>query len=159
MGFWDSLAEGSFKGLLGGFGQLAKDVRTAVTGKEALSGEQQMELLRQINALETLAADLERKATEGQIDLNKLDAQSASLFKGGWRPALGWCCVLGLTYTFLIRPLLPWTVQVAATLLDKTVVLPVMPGLDMQELMALVMALLGFGGYRMYEKIKGVASR
>ena len=157
MAFWESLAEGSFKGLLGGVGELAKDVRTAITGKEALSGEQQMELLRQVNALETLAANIEQKATDGQIDLNKLDAQSGNLFKGGWRPALGWCCVLGLIYTFLMRPLLPWAVQVGAMIVDKVVVLPTMPPLDMQELMALVMALLGFGGFRMYEKIKGVA--
>lgn len=157
MGFWDSLAEGSFKGLLGGVGSLAKDVRTAITGKEAITGEQQLELLRQVNALETLAAQLENQSAAGQIDLNKIDAQSASLFKGGWRPALGWCCVLGLIYTFLLRPLLPWTVQVGAMLVDKEIVLPPMPPLDTQELMALVLALLGFGGFRMVERIKGRA--
>lgn len=157
MGFWESLAEGSFKGLLGGVGALAKDVRTAITGKEALSGEQQMELLRQVNALETLAATLEQQGAEGQIALNKIDAQSGSLFKGGWRPSLGWCCVLGLIYTFLIRPLLPWCVEVGALIFGKTVTLPNMPPLDTQELMALVMTMLGFGGYRMYERIKGKA--
>lgn len=157
MAFWESLAEGSFKGLLGGVGSLAKDLRTAITGKEALSGEQQMELLRQVNALETLAATIETKATQGQIDLNLLDAKSGSIYKGGWRPALGWCCVSGLSYTFIVRPLLPWIVQVGAMIVDKSVDLPVMPPLDMKELMALVMALLGFGGFRMYEKIKGKA--
>jgi hypothetical protein len=155
MAFWESLAEGSLKGLVGGVGELFKDVRTAITGKEPLTSEQQIELIRQMNALETMAASLEAKAADGQIELNKIDAESGSLFKGGWRPALGWCCVLGLIYTFLVRPLLPWSVQVAALIVGKTVVLPAMPPLDTKELMALVLALLGFGGYRMYERVKG----
>jgi hypothetical protein len=155
MAFWDSLAEGSFKGLLGGVGELSKDLRTAITGKEALSSEQQLELTRQINALEMLAVQLENQAALGQIDLNKIDAQNDNLFKGGWRPSLGWCCVFGLIYTFLIRPLLPWVVEVGALIAGKTIVLPAMPPLDTQELMALVLALLGFGGFRMVEKIKG----
>lgn len=157
MGFWDSLAEGSFKGLLGGVGALTKDIRTAITGKEPLSSEQQVEMLSQLNALENLAAQLENQSALGQIDLNRVDAQSGSLFKGGWRPALGWCCVLGLIYTFLVRPLLPWAVEVGALIAGKTVALPAMPPLDTQELMALVLALLGFGGFRMVEKIKGKA--
>jgi hypothetical protein len=155
MAFWESLAEGSLKGLVGGVGELFKDVRTAITGKEPLTSEQQIELIRQMNALETMAASLESKAADGQIELNKIDAESGSLFKGGWRPALGWCCVLGLIYTFLVRPLLPWSVQVAALIVDKIVVLPAMPPLDTKELMALVLALLGFGGFRMYERVKG----
>ena len=157
MAFWEGLAKGSFEGLLSGVGSFAKDIRTAITGKEAISSEQQTEVLRQINALELLALQLETKAAAGQIDLNKLDAQSTSLFKGGWRPALGWCCVLGLMYTFLLKPLLPWGMQISMLIIGKTIVLPPMPALDMKELMALVMALLGFGGFRMYEKIKGVS--
>jgi hypothetical protein len=155
MAFWESLAEGSLKGLVGGVGELFKDVRTAITGKEPLTSEQQIELIRQMNALETMAASLESKAADGQIELNKIDAESGSLFKGGWRPALGWCCVLGLIYTFLVRPLLPWSVQVGALIVGKTVILPAMPPLDTKELMALVLALLGFGGFRMYERVKG----
>lgn len=157
MGFWDSIAEGSFKGLLGGVGTLAKDIRTAITGKEPLSSEQQLELLRQLNALETLAAQVEQQAAAGQIDINKIDAQSGSMFKGGWRPAIGWICACGLSYTFVIRPVLPWCVEVAALILDKIVVLPAMPPLDTAELLALTFSLLGFGGIRMYERIKGKA--
>lgn len=159
MAFWESLAEGSFKGLLDGVGELAKDLRTAITGKEAMSAEQQLEMLRQVDAVKQRLHDMEALAAKGQIDLNKLDAQSGSIFKGGWRPALGWCCVAGLIYTFLLRPLIPWVVQVGAIIVNKTIELPTMPPLDMKELMALVMALLGFGGFRMYEKIKGVAAK
>lgn len=159
MGFWDGLAEGGVTGLFKGAGDFAKSIRTAVTGKEPITSEQQLEISRQAQALEMLAGQIEASAAAGQLELNKIDAQSGSLFKGGWRPALGWCCVLGLVYTFLIRPLLPWTVEVVCLVSDKTVTLPAMPALDTQELMALVMALLGMGGFRMFEKVRGVASK
>lgn len=145
--------------MLKGAGEFAKDVRTAITGKEAMSSEQQLQIITMANALENAASTMEQRAADGQIELNKIDAQSGSLFKGGWRPAIGWVCVFGLGYSFLLRPLLPWIVQVAIITFGKQVVLPVMPQLDMKELMALVMALLGFGGFRMYEKIKGASSK
>jgi len=159
MAFWESLAEGSFKGLLSGAGDFVKDLRTAITGKEPMTVEQQAELLRRADALQSRLHETESRSQSGQIDLNKIDAQSGSLYKGGWRPALGWCCVMGLIYTFLVRPLLPWMVQVGALIVGNDITLPPMPPLDMKELMALVMALLGFGGFRMYEKIKGVDSK
>lgn len=155
MNFWAYIAEGGVSGLFKGVGELAKDVRTAITGKEPLSSEQQVELLAKVQAIESAAQQMEAQAASGQIALNLADAQSGSMFKGGWRPALGWCCVLGLSYTFLLRPLLPWSVEVGALIVGHSVVLPPMPALDTQELFALVMAMLGFGGFRMVEKIKG----
>lgn len=159
MGFFDSLAEGTVTGLLKGVGSFAKDIRTAITGKEALSAEQQVELLKMADALERAAANLEQTAADGQIALNKADAESGSLFKGGWRPTIGWLCSGGLGYSFLLKPLLPWLIQVSCLIFDKKVVLPEMPSLDMKELMALTFCLLGFGGFRMYEALKGVKSK
>lgn len=155
MSFWGALAEGGISGLFKGAGEFAKDVRAAITGKEVLTAEQQAQILAQAQALESAAQQMEMQAAAGQIELNKIDAQSGSLFKGGWRPSLGWCCVFGLCYTFVLRPLLPWVVEVSALVSGHPVVLPAMPPLDTKELMALVMALLGFGGFRMVERIKG----
>lgn len=159
MGFWESLAEGSLKGLVGGIGDFAKDIRTAITGKEALSSEQQIEIIKQANALENLAIDLEKSAADGQIALNKLDAQSGSMFKGGWRPAIGWICALGLGYSFLLRPLLPFLVKVLCEILSINVEIPTLPKLDMPELFAMVMSLLGFGGLRSFERLRGVNAK
>jgi hypothetical protein len=159
MGFWESLAEGSLKGLVGGIGDFAKDIRTAITGKEALSSEQQIEIIKQANALENLAIDLEKSAADGQIALNKLDAQSGSMFKGGWRPAIGWICALGLGYSFLLRPLLPFFVKVLCEILSINVEIPTLPKLDMPELFAMVMSLLGFGGLRSFERLRGVNAK
>jgi hypothetical protein len=50
----------------------------------------------QKNALaHEIATMAERQAHESvmaQIEVNKAEAASASLFKGGWRPAVGWVC-------------------------------------------------------------------
>lgn len=159
MGFFDSLAEGTVTGFLKGAGSFAKDIRTAITGKEALSSEQQLEIVKMADALEKAATNLEQTAADGQIALNKADAESGSLFKGGWRPSIGWICSFGLGYSFLLKPILPWTIQVICVLLNKNIVLPTMPTLDMGELISLTMCLLGFGGFRMYETIKGVKSK
>lgn len=163
MPFWDALAEGGVTGVFKGVGELAKDLRAAFSGKEVLSSEQQAELLAKASAIEAAAQQMEANAAQGQIDINKIDAQSGSLFKGGWRPSIGWMCVFGLFYSFLIRPILPWLVSVFCLIIQHVpgaiITIPAMPELDIAQLMALVMSLLGFGGYRMYEKIRGVASR
>lgn len=148
MNFFSDLMSGGVEGLAKGAGQLVKDIRTAITGKEPLSAEQQATILARADAMEAAAQAMEALAAQGQIDLNKLDAQSGSVFKGGWRPAIGWVCVAGLSYTFIVRPILPWVVGLFGSAVGA------MPALEIKELMALVMALLGFGGFRMVEKIK-----
>lgn len=156
--FFASLMAGGVAGVAKAAGQLAIDVRTALTGEAALTNEQKANIIDRANAIEAANQALEAQAAQGQIDLNKIDAQSASLFKGGWRPAIGWVCVAGLAYTYLVRPVLPWLVQVGIVSFGGSLILPPMPALDMKELMSLVMALLGFGGFRMYEKIRKMPS-
>lgn len=155
MNFFTDLASGGVTGLLKGVGTFAKDVRTAITGKESISSVERQALAVQADALETAVQSLESRAAQGQIDLNRIDAQSPSLFKGGWRPAIGWTCAFGLAYTFVIRTLLPWVVEVGCLLAGRVIELPIMPELDSKELTALTFSLLGFGGIRMYERLKG----
>lgn len=86
-----------------------------------------------------------------QTDVNKIEAASDSLFKSGWRPAVGWLCVTAFSVQFVVRPLLPWAVG-----LFGTYVAPI-PSLDMSELFTLLFGMLGLGAYRTYEKKAGVA--
>ena len=53
--------------------------------------------------------DAEVRLALGQMEINKAEVQT-DLFRGGWRPATGWCCVAGLAYQFIAQPLLPWLV-------------------------------------------------
>ena len=90
------------------------------------------------------------KADADQIAVNKAEAESGSNFRGGWRPAVGWICAAALGYQFLIRPIAPWIANAFGANL------PPMPGLD-GTLTELVFAMLGLGGLRSFEKLKGVA--
>src|SRR5262245_36680112 len=45
---------------------------------------------------------------QGQVAINVEEAKSDDLFKSGWRPAVGWMCVAGLAYQFIIAPLATW---------------------------------------------------
>ena len=93
--------------------------------------------------------DADVRLALGQMEINKAEAASTSLFKGGWRPAVGWSCCFGLIYEFLARPLLPFF----ATLAGQEV--PPLPALDTSTLMTLLMGMLGLGGMRSYERVSG----
>jgi len=95
------------------------------------------------------AQDQDFQLALGQLEINKAEAQHASLFVAGWRPAIGWICVVGLGYNFLAYPLLTWLV--AATGADFTP-----PPLLSENLMELVLGMLGLGALRSFEKWKGV---
>lgn len=144
-----SAVKGGVEGLLGGVGKAARDIRAAITGEEVLSSEARAAILQQTVEIEKaiLAADVE--VVKGQIEVNKIEAAQGP-FRGGWRPAVGWVCVAGLAYTFLLRPLLPWVTAVAG---QPNV--PAMPALDMGDLMTILLGVLGLGGFRTYERIKG----
>jgi len=84
-----------------------------------------------------------------QAMANIEEAKHASVFVAGWRPAIGWVCAIGLGYQFLILPF--------AGLINAFYVLPAeLPAIQAAELTTLVMALLGLGGLRTFEKSKGL---
>ena len=82
---------------LSSFGEFAKSIREAITGKAILDPNKQAELALKAQEMEqalTLSAlSYEKAQLEGQLAINRAEAESGSLFKGGWRPAVGWVCV------------------------------------------------------------------
>jgi hypothetical protein len=103
------------------------------------------------------AARLEEKMLDGsiqgalaQIEVNKIEAQSSSLFVAGWRPFIGWVCGSGLFYQYLLSPILPWVVNAFGGHVAP------MPTLD-GSLSELVTAMLGLGLLRSFEKYSKVA--
>jgi len=159
MAIWEQLIGGGIKGMAEGIGSLVKDVGAVITGKVVLSPEQTAELQAQLLALDAAAqkaaADFDTAQMQGQVDLNKIEAGSDSLFKSGWRPAVGWICVSGLALTFLVRPLLPWACQVGANVYGLQSAVPPIPDIPMGDLMFLLTGLLGLGTMRTVEKLKG----
>jgi hypothetical protein len=104
--------------------------------------------LAQKGELAVLDADL--KLAMGQMEINKAEA-GTDLFRGGWRPATGWVCVVGLAYQFIVQPVLPWLVSLFG------VSVPPLPAIDNETLMVLLTGMLGLGGLRTFERVKGRA--
>ena len=72
------------------------------------------------------------------------------MFVAGWRPFIGWTCGAALAYTYVVQPLLIFILAQSGYLVE-------MPALDIAGLMPVLMGILGLGGMRSYEKVKGVA--
>ena len=86
-----------------------------------------------------------------QVEINKLEAQHREIFVAGWRPFIGWVCGVALAYNFIVRDIVAWVL----TTFDATATAP--PELAMTHLMTVLMGMLGLGGMRTYEKLKGVS--
>ena len=85
-----------------------------------------------------------------QIDINKVEAASSSVFVAGWRPGIGWICGAAFGLHFVVLPVLGWL----AVLFGHD---PITVPFDMDTLMTVLMGLLGLGGLRTFEKVRGVA--
>ena len=85
-----------------------------------------------------------------QIEVNKLEAASSSLFVAGWRPFVGWVGAAGLAYAAIIEPVFRF---IATVIFSYTGLFPV---LNTEITLQILMALLGIGSMRSFEKFKGV---
>jgi hypothetical protein len=117
---------------------------------QAAQADAKMKLLELAQKGELAVLDAETKMALGQIEVNKVEA-GTDMYRGGWRPATGWACVFGLVYQFLFQPILPWLV----TVFGGSV--PPLPPIDNETLMVLLTGMLGLGGLRTFERIKGRA--
>ena len=108
----------------------------------------------QKNALaHEIATMSEKHAQElamAQIEVNKAEAASGSIFKGGWRPFIGWVCGFAFAYHFILQPILLFGTALAG------VHLPSLPEFDMSQMMPVLLGMLGLGGLRTFEKQKGI---
>ena len=90
------------------------------------------------------------KANLAQIETNKIQAAHPSIFVSGARPAIMWVCCFALAWQFIFAPVLSWVIVTWYPMIT-------LPVLETNELISLIMALLGLGGMRTAEKWKGVA--
>ena len=76
---------------------------------------------------------------------NQIEAKHRSMFVAGWRPAVGWICVLALFWGWILAPTLVFFYPNSS-----------MPAIEIGQAISLVMALLGMGALRSYEKKEGL---
>ena len=92
------------------------------------------------------------EALMGQIETNKIEASSSSVLVSGWRPALGWVCVSGFAYEFVLR-------VIFNGVLVGLGYPAIFVGIEVDALETLLFGMLGLGSFRTFEKFKGVASK
>ena len=85
-----------------------------------------------------------------QAQANIEQAKHPSIFVSGARPAIMWICAFALAWQFIVAPIASWAFAIWYPVVE-------LPALDTQALMTLLMSLLGLGGMRSFEKVKGVA--
>lgn len=122
----------------------------------AQQAEAQLKLaeLQQSGELAELNADLQLALA--QIQTNQIEAQSDNIFKSGWRPFIGWVCGGAFAWNFAAAPALTWLINLAygAGYLVRPITFA---AADMSQMMPVLLGLLGLGGLRTMEKIKGAA--
>tara|TARA_R110002072_G_scaffold145197_1_gene291502 strand:- start:499 stop:900 length:402 start_codon:yes stop_codon:yes gene_type:complete len=120
---------------------------TGILDKFIEDKDQKAQLAHEIATMSDTHA---QQALLAQLEINKAEAASGSLFKGGWRPAVGWICAIAFGYHFVLQPLLVFVLTASG------VDLPDLPEFDMGTLLTVLGGMLGIGGLRTVEKAKGL---
>lgn len=106
--------------------------------------------LQQAGEFKMIDAQLE--AARMQANVNATEAASPDRFVAGWRPFIGWVCGSALAWHYIGRPLLSWGLLMAG-------VSEPIPEIEVGDLLVVLLGMLGLGGFRTAEKIKGVAAK
>ena len=97
--------------------------------------------------------DMAAKSEMGQLEVNKAEAASSSVFVAGWRPFIGWVCGAAMAYQYVLLPVGTFI----ASFFDPKIstILLNAPRLD-NNLWELLTAMLGMGALRSFDKLKGL---
>lgn len=110
--------------------------------------QRKLQELAQSGELEKL--NLEIKLLIAQLEVNKVEAAHKSIFVAGWRPFIGWVCGAALAWSFIGYPIGEFIVALIGSSAD-------LPSVQTDSLFELVLGMLGLGGLRTFEKMKGVS--
>lgn len=89
---------------------------------------------------------------QGQMETNKAEAASSSVFVSGWRPFIGWVCGMACAWNWIGLPMAKAALDLAGQTLS-------LAPANLTEMMPVLMGMLGLGGLRTFEKINKVAAR
>lgn len=88
---------------------------------------------------------------QGQLDINKVEAASPSVFVAGARPFIIWMCGVALGYASILEPIARFVAQVLYQYNGS------FPVIDTNLTLQLLLGLLGLGAMRSYDKKNGTA--
>jgi hypothetical protein len=113
------------------------------------AADAKLEIMRMAQAGDLAQLNADLQLATGQIDVNKVEAASSSLFVSGWRPAIGWVCGAAFAFKFIVGP----SAVVLMAMAGHPITLPVF---DFTEMSTILMGMLGLGALRTVEKVKGL---
>lgn len=123
---------------------------TDVVGKAVVDKDKVREIELELHKLVDQADARYHEELMGQMEINKTEAQHASIFVAGWRPFIGWTGGVGLAYSFVLAPFIEFIARANGYVQE-------MPMPDAGALMTLVTAMLGVGAMRSYDKKVGTS--
>ena len=103
-------------------------------------------------AIETALLENAAQINLAQIEVNKEEAQHRTVFVAGWRPFIGWVCGVALAWHFVGVPVTLFFIAWSGA------EVPELPVFDMNSLMTVLTGMLGLGGLRTFEKMKGLTN-
>ena len=120
---------------------------TSLLDKFIEDKDQKMALAHEIS---TMAERHAQELAKGQLEVNKVEAASKSMFVAGWRPFIGWVCGIGFLSNFIIIPMANFGLALA----KMSIVIPM---IDTTQMMPVLMGMLGLGAMRTVEKVQKVS--
>lgn len=142
------LFAGGVQGVLGTIG----DIIGRFKANPDIMAKAQADIAVAEAALKQAELDYETKLSLAQVEINKIEAASPSWVSSNWRPFVGWICGTGLAMASIVGPLFTWISGWIATGKPGPFPTP-----DMGVLMPVLIGMLGIGGMRSFDKLKGTA--
>lgn len=122
-------------GVIGGLGTIIDDLFTS--DEERLTKEIVKQRIAQKPHLEN-------------FKILQTEAAHRSVFVAGWRPFVGWVCGFSLLYSFVLQGIVIWAMAIFWPNI------PPPPMISTGPLLTILLGMLGLGGMRSFEKVKGL---
>lgn len=135
---------------LGGVFDFAGKIIDKLFPDPAQKAQAQLELLKMQQSGELAKLAAETDIAKAQIAVNQEEAKSSSLFIAGGRPFILWVCGVAFAYATIGEPVARF---IASVIFHYTGAYPV---IDTMLTLQILFGLLGLGGMRTFEKVKGV---
>lgn len=110
-----------------------------------------LEQLKQQGDLALLKAQVDLLL--GQIEVNKIEAQSASLFVAGWRPWAGWVGGVAFAYASIVEPIARFVAKVVYNYQGN------FPEINTELTIQVLLGMLGLGLMRSFDKKQGTDTK
>lgn len=121
--------------------------------------EERLQAALKNRELDLKEKEIDQRTDLAQVEVNKIEAASSSVFVAGWRPAIGWIGAAAMAYQFLLYPMFLWAWTYLQGLGWIAGELKPPPVLDADQLWVILSGILGIAGMRSFEKTKGVAAK